>query len=74
MCDYQLCSITYFNISNTYYINLSFKIWNLTCFNCVCVGDAVRICWDMGYAASRLDFERAADLRNKLYALKNFNK
>ena len=29
---------------------------------------------DMKDAASRLDFERAADLRNKLYALKGFDK
>jgi excinuclease ABC subunit B len=29
---------------------------------------------DMKDAASRLDFERAADLRNKLYALKGFEK
>ena len=29
---------------------------------------------DMKDAAARLDFERAADLRNKLYALKGFNK
>ena len=29
---------------------------------------------DMKDAAARLDFERAADLRNKLYALKGFDK
>ena len=29
---------------------------------------------DMKDAASRLDFERAADLRNKLYALKGMDK
>ena len=29
---------------------------------------------DMKEAASRLDFERAAELRNKLYALKGMDK
>ena len=29
---------------------------------------------DMKDAAARLDFERAADLRNKLYVLKGFDK
>ena len=29
---------------------------------------------DMKEAAARLDFERAAELRNKLYALKGFEK
>jgi len=29
---------------------------------------------DLREAAERLDFERAADLRNKLYALKGFDK
>ena len=29
---------------------------------------------DMKEAAARLDFERAAELRNKLYALKGFDK
>ena len=29
---------------------------------------------DMKDAAARLDFERAAELRNKLYALKGFEK
>ena len=29
---------------------------------------------DMKDAAARLDFERAADLRNKLYALKGFDR
>ena len=29
---------------------------------------------DMKDAAARLDFERAADLRNKLYALKDMDK
>ena len=29
---------------------------------------------DMKEAAARLDFERAAELRNKLYALKAFDK
>ena len=67
LCFFALA--VYLNRIMYFSINFMFISYNMMIG--IIINDLQR---DMKGAAARLDFERAADLRNKLYALKGFDK